>query len=67
MAPKLGKSTDHDQNLIISEGCRNIQTCQIAGHSSRVPNKMSEIANLICFTKLRSHHNEENQQTMIKI
>ena len=38
--PKWGKSTDHIQNLISSEGDQNTPACQISGHSSPVLKKM---------------------------
>ena len=52
MAPKWGKSTDCDQNVISSEGGQNASTCQIWDHSFLVfPRNCPEFANLPCFTK----------------
>ena len=33
MMPKGGKSTDHDHNLISSEGAQDTSTCKISDHS----------------------------------
>ena len=35
LAPKLGKSTDRDQNLISSESGHDTSTCQISDRSTR--------------------------------
>ena len=68
MMPKWGKSTDHGQNLISSEGCQDTSACQSSGHSSLLfSRKCPEVANLACFTKSKWCQNEENQQMMTKI
>ena len=49
---KKGKSTDHDQNLISSEGGQDTSACQSSGQSSLAfSRKCPEVANLACFTK----------------
>ena len=68
VAPKAGKSTDHDQHLISIEGGQDTPACQIAGCSLHAfSGKCPEIPNLARFTKSKWHQKEENQQTMIKI
>ena len=68
MMPKWGKSTDHDQNLISSDGGQDTSACQSSGHSSFVfSRKCLEVANLACFTKPKRCQNEQNQQIMTKI
>ena len=49
MAPKWGKSVDHDPNVISSKGGQDTSTCQILGHSSHAFWKSTyRDQNLIC-------------------
>ena len=64
---KKGKSTDHDQNLISSEGGQDTSACQSSGHSSLGSPENVWSWNLVCFTKSKWCQNEENQQMMTKI
>ena len=52
---KWGKSTDHDQNLVTSEGGQDTSACQISAHSCNTfSRKCLETTNLTCFTKLNA-------------
>ena len=54
IAPKLEKSTDHDHNLIISEGGQDTSARRIPGHSlHQFSRKCPGIPNLTRFTKLK--------------
>ena len=60
--------TDHDQNLISSEGDQDTSAHRISGHSSYVFSwKCQETSNLMSFTKSRWRQKEDNQQTVTKI
>ena len=61
MSPKWGKSTDHDHNLISSQGDQDTSTCQISGNSSHVfSRKCPETSTLTCFSNSKRRQNEEN-------
>ena len=65
---KKGKWTDHDQNLISSEGGQDTSACQSSGHSSLAfSRKCLEVANFARFTKSKWCQSEENQQMMTQI
>ena len=64
---KGGKSTDHDQIRISSEGGQDTSVWQISADSSHAfSRKCLETGNLTCFTKSKCHQSEENQQTVIQ-
>ena len=68
MLPKWWKSTDHDPNLISSEGGQDPSAHHISGHSSLVFSwECPETTNLTSFTKSKCHQNKEDQQTVTKI
>ena len=55
-----GKSTDHDQNLICSEGDQDTPACQFSGHSSHaLSRKWRETLNLTCFSKSKYRQTKE--------
>ena len=65
MAPKGGKSTDRDHNLISSEGGQDTSACKISGHSLHAfSGKCPETPDLTRFTKSKWRQKEENQQTV---
>ena len=52
IAPKLDKSTDHDPNLLSSEGGQDKSACKFSGHSLHVfPEKCPKTLNLTRFAK----------------
>ena len=55
MLLKWEKSTNHDQNVICSEGCHETSACQISGHSYHTfSQKCLKTANFSCFTRFFS-------------
>ena len=65
VAPKGGKSTDREHNLITSKGGQDTSAFKIAGHSQyKLAGNCLEIQNLAHFTTLKWHQKEENEQTM---
>ena len=68
IVPKLKKLTDHDYNLIISEGGRDTSACRIPGHSFHgFSRKCPEIPNLTHFTKLKKHQKLKKTKQTITI
>ena len=68
MAPKWGKSIEHDPNVISSKGGQDKSACQIIWpFFPCVLKKIQETPNLTCFTKSKWCKNEEYQQSVTKI
>ena len=62
-ATKGGKSTDHDQNLISSEGVQDTSGCKILGYCLHAfSGKCPETPNSTQFTKSKWHQKEQNRK-----